>query len=177
LAGIERRDRLHLLINGEKTVVDVAWLAPGRRRHHIRGHAHANLEVETVRQDGGRIELVTSAGPFSGHVALSDGRILVASREGHIEIAAEDLTARDAEAFAGGASIKAPMPGKIVRILTAEGRQVARGERLVVLEAMKMEHTLSAARAARVDKVLVSEGEQVQDGKVLVTLSSDEGQA
>jgi biotin carboxyl carrier protein len=40
-----------------------------------------------------------------------------------------------------------------------------------------MEHTLSAARAARVDKVLVSEGEQVQDGKVLVTLSSDEGQA
>ncbi|HEX3217011.1 MAG TPA: acetyl/propionyl/methylcrotonyl-CoA carboxylase subunit alpha [Aestuariivirgaceae bacterium] len=177
LAGIERRDRLHLLINGEKTVVDVAWLAPGRRRHHIRGHAHANLEVETVRQDGGRIELVTSAGPFSGHVALSDGRILVASREGHVEIAAEDLTARDAEAFAGGASIKAPMPGKIVRILTAEGRQVARGERLVVLEAMKMEHTLSAARAARVDKVLVSEGEQVQDGKVLVTLSSDEGQA
>jgi 3-methylcrotonyl-CoA carboxylase alpha subunit len=177
LAGIERRDRLHLLINGEKTVVDVAWLAPGRRRHHIHGHAHASLEVETVRQDGGGIELVTSAGPFSGHVALSDGRILVASREGHVEIAAEDLTARDAEAFAGGASIKAPMPGKIVRVLTAEGRQVARGERLIVLEAMKMEHTLSAARAARVDKVLVSEGEQVQDGKVLVTLSSDEGQA
>jgi 3-methylcrotonyl-CoA carboxylase alpha subunit len=175
LAGIERRDRLHLLINGEKAVVDVAWLAPGRRRHHIRGHA--SLEVETVMQDGGRIELVTSAGPFSGHVALSDGRILVASREGHVEIAAEDLTARDAEAFAGGASIKAPMPGKIVRVLTAEGRQVARGERLIVLEAMKMEHTLSAARAARVDKVLVSEGEQVQDGKVLVTLSSDEGQA
>jgi 3-methylcrotonyl-CoA carboxylase alpha subunit len=177
LAGIERRDRLHLLINGEKTVVDVAWIAPGRRRHHIHGHAHASLEVETVRQDGGGIELVTSAGPFSGHVALSDGRILVASREGHVEIAAEDLTARDAEAFAGGASIKAPMPGKIVRVLTAEGRQVARGERLIVLEAMKMEHTLSAARAARVDKVLVSEGEQVQDGKVLVTLSSDEGQA
>lgn len=66
------------------------------------------------------------------------------------------------------------MPGKIVRVLTEEGRQVAKGERLIVLEAMKMEHTLSAPRAATVDKVLVSEGEQVQDGKVLVTLSSAE---
>jgi 3-methylcrotonyl-CoA carboxylase alpha subunit len=177
LAGIDRRDRLHLLINGLKTVVDVTWLAPGRRRHHIRGQAHASLQVEAVRLGGGGIELATSAGPFCGHVALSDGRVLLASPEGHVEIAAEDLTARDAEAFAGGASIKAPMPGKIVRVLTAEGRQVARGERLIVLEAMKMEHTLSAARAATVDKVLVSEGEQVQDGKVLVTLSSDEDQA
>ena len=43
-----------------------------------------------------------------------------------------------------------------------------------MLEAMKMEHTLAAPRAATVDKVLVSEGEQVQDGRVLVTLTSDE---
>ena len=175
LAGIERRDRLHLMINGEKTVADIAWLAPGRRRHHLRrGDAPTVLDVESVRLDGGRIDLETSAGPFSGYFGRADGRIFVASPEGHAEIAAEDLTARDAEALAGGAAIKAPMPGKIVRVLTEEGRQVAKGERLIVLEAMKMEHTLSAPRAATVDKVLVSEGEQVQDGKVLVTLSSAE---
>ena len=51
---------------------------------------------------------------------------------------------------------------------------MASGWPLIVLEAMKMEHTLAAPRAATVDKVLVSEGEQVQDGRVLVTLTSDE---
>jgi 3-methylcrotonyl-CoA carboxylase alpha subunit len=178
LAGIARRDRLHLMINGDKTVVDITWLAAGRRRYRIRqGDASADLDIHDVRQDGAALVLMSSAGPFSGHIALSDGGILVASPEGHVELVAEDLTARDAEALAGGSSIKAPMPGKIVRVLTAEGRPVAKGERLIVLEAMKMEHTLSAARAAIVDKVLVSEGEQVQDGRVLVTLKSDEDPA
>jgi 3-methylcrotonyl-CoA carboxylase alpha subunit len=175
LAGIERRDRLHLMVNGEKTVADITWLGPHRRRHHIRqGDSVADLEVAEVRHDGRRLSFSGSAGPFLGQMMLAEGRILVASPEGHVDLSEEDLTARDAEALAGGASIRAPMPGRIVRVLTAEGRQVAKGERLIVLEAMKMEHTLCAARAATVDKILVSEGEQVQDGKVLVTLSSDE---
>jgi 3-methylcrotonyl-CoA carboxylase alpha subunit len=174
-AGLGRRDRLHLIVNGEKTLADITWLGPAHRRYHIRhGEMSANLAVEDVRHDSGRLSFVSSAGPFAGHMALSEGRILVASPAGHIELIEEDLTARDAEALAGGASIKAPMPGRIVRVLTAEGKQVAKGERLIVLEAMKMEHTLAAPRAATVDKVLVSEGEQVQDGRVLVTLTSDE---
>jgi 3-methylcrotonyl-CoA carboxylase alpha subunit len=178
LAGLERRDRLHLIVNGEKTLADITWLGSAHRRHHIRhGALSADLAVEDVRHEGGRLAFASSAGPFAGHMALSEGRILVASPAGHIELVAEDLTARDAEALAGGASIKAPMPGRIVRVLTSEGRRVARGERLIVLEAMKMEHTLAAAREATVDKVLVSEGEQVQDGKVLVTLTSDEDEA
>jgi acetyl/propionyl-CoA carboxylase alpha subunit len=168
LAGIERRDRLHLLINGLKTVVDVTWLAPGRRRHHIRGHAQASLEVERVGQDGGRIELVTSAGPFSGHVALSDGSILVASREGHVDIAADDLTARDAEAFAGGASIKAPMPGKIVRVLVAAGDEVQPRQGLVVVEAMKMENILRAEREAVVKAVKAKPGDSLAVDAVIL---------
>jgi 3-methylcrotonyl-CoA carboxylase alpha subunit len=175
LAGLDRRDRLHLIVNGEKTLADITWLGPARRRYHIRhGEMSASLVVEDVRHGNGRLAFISSAGPFAGHMVLSEGRILLASPAGHIELIEEDLTARDAEALAGGASIKAPMPGRIARVLTAEGKQVAQGERLIVLEAMKMEHTLAAPRAASVDKVLVSEGEQVQDGKVLVTLTSDE---
>jgi 3-methylcrotonyl-CoA carboxylase alpha subunit len=175
LAGLERRDRLHLIVNGEKALADITWLGPTRRRYDIRhGERSASLVVEDVRHDSGRLTFISSAGPFAGHTALSEGRILIASPAGHVELIEEDLTARDAEALAGGSSIKAPMPGRIVRVLTAEGRHVAKGERLIVLEAMKMEHTLAAARAATVDKVLVSEGEQVQDGRVLVTLTSDE---
>jgi 3-methylcrotonyl-CoA carboxylase alpha subunit len=175
LAGLDRRDRLHLIVNGEKMLADITWLGPMRRRYQIRqGEMSANLAVEDVRHDCGRLTFISSAGRFAGHMVLSEERILVASPEGHIELIEEDLTARDAEALAGGASIKAPMPGRIVRVLTTEGKQVAKGERLIVLEAMKMEHTLAAARAATVDKVLVSEGEQVQDGRVLVTLITDE---
>ena len=66
------------------------------------------------------------------------------------------------------------MPGRIVRVLVAEGAQVTKGERLIVLEAMKMEHSLSAPFAAIVEKVLVSEGDQVQDGRLLITLAAAE---
>ena len=176
LAGIERRDRLH---------PDDQW-REDRGRHRLARSGPAAPSPPPRRcirrssmsswfgwMAGGSI-LKPPPVPFQAIFGRADGRIFVASPEGHAEIAAEDLTARDAEALAGGAAIKAPMPGKIVRVLTEEGRQVAKGERLIVLEAMKMEHTLSAPRAATVDKVLVSEGEQVQDGKVLVTLSSAE---
>ncbi len=58
--------------------------------------------------------------------------------------------------------ILAPMPGKVIAVDVAEGDAVEAGQRLLVLEAMKMEHALTAPFAGTVAELSVSEGSQVQ---------------
>jgi propionyl-CoA carboxylase alpha chain len=67
-------------------------------------------------------------------------------------------------------SLLSPLPGSIVRIAVEPGENVAAGQPLVVLEAMKMEHTISAPHGGRIAEVRVAEGEQVEGGRVLVVL-------
>jgi biotin carboxyl carrier protein len=70
--------------------------------------------------------------------------------------------------FRGG--LKAPMPGRVLSIAVAPEQTVERGQLLLVLEAMKMEHRITAPAAGVVKAVKVSEGEQVANGAVLVML-------
>jgi propionyl-CoA carboxylase alpha chain len=67
-------------------------------------------------------------------------------------------------------SLLAPMPGSVVRVLVDVGAVVASGQPLVVLEAMKMEHTVSAPSAGSVSDVRVTPGQQVESGAVLVVV-------
>jgi biotin carboxyl carrier protein len=70
----------------------------------------------------------------------------------------------------GPQRILAPMPGKVVRILVKPGDEVMARQGLVVVEAMKMENELRAARDGRVRDVAVSEGQSVDAGAVLVVV-------
>ena len=71
---------------------------------------------------------------------------------------------------AGSGSLAAPMPGKIVKVLAQTGAQVAKGDALLILEAMKMEHTITAPAAGRVKEIHYGAGEQVLEGAELITL-------
>ena len=74
-----------------------------------------------------------------------------------------------AEADPGaGDRVTAPMPGKIIRIAAESGAAVKRGQPLVILEAMKMEHTLTAPADAQVASVDVGVGDQVPEGAILL---------
>jgi propionyl-CoA carboxylase alpha chain len=74
----------------------------------------------------------------------------------------------DTEDTGGGCT--APMPGKVVQVLVSEGDSVTKGQPLVVLEAMKMEQTITAPADAQVLGVRVEVGDQVDAGSVLVEL-------
>ena len=71
---------------------------------------------------------------------------------------------------AGGDSIIAPMPGLVRAVHGKQGASVTKGEALLVLEAMKMEHTLVAPRDGIIAEILASEGEQVTNGTLLLAL-------
>jgi 3-methylcrotonyl-CoA carboxylase alpha subunit len=76
---------------------------------------------------------------------------------------------------ASAGALKAPMPGKVVRVLVRAGAAVQKGQPLVIMEAMKMEHTITAPAAGTVAAVLFEEGQLVQDGSVLISMQESKG--
>ncbi len=70
-------------------------------------------------------------------------------------------------------AVEAPMPGKITAVLVAAGDTILAGQRLAVLEAMKMEHAMTAPRDGVVAEVLVRPGDQVEAGAAIVRLEEE----
>lgn len=75
------------------------------------------------------------------------------------------------KAAAGGGTLKAPMPGLVVRVLVEEGASVVAGQPLVVVEAMKMENQLKATGPGVVTKIHVTPGARVEKGAPLLLVS------
>lgn len=72
----------------------------------------------------------------------------------------------------GAGSIKAPLPGTILQILVKEGDIVKSGDKLLIMEAMKMENNITADKEGKVTAVKVKEGDNVLEGDVLVEIGS-----
>jgi 3-methylcrotonyl-CoA carboxylase alpha subunit len=68
------------------------------------------------------------------------------------------------------------MHGKVLALLVAEGDQVEKGQRVAIVEAMKMEHALTARRAGRVTGIAVAVGSQVAEGARLMNVEPGEGE-
>ena len=66
--------------------------------------------------------------------------------------------------------MRAPIIGRVAKVFVAPGDTVAKGDRIAVVEAMKMEHVLHAGRAGRIDKLAVKEGDQVTLGALIAAL-------
>jgi 3-methylcrotonyl-CoA carboxylase alpha subunit len=94
--------------------------------------------------------------------------VLRGGRQTRVRI--RDFAASTAEAGGGDNVIKAPMHGRVLELLADVGERVAFGQRLAVIEAMKMEHTLRAPFAAVVKEVPVSTGAQVIEGAPIMVL-------
>jgi len=89
---------------------------------------------------------------------------------GATQITAIDLLAHAGEAAAEGGRLTAPMPGKVVSFAVKAGDQVAKGQPLAVMEAMKMEHTIAAPADGVVAELLYAPGDQVTEGAELLKL-------
>jgi len=78
------------------------------------------------------------------------------------------------DAADGEGMVRAPMHGKVLALLVADGDKVEKGQRLAMIEAMKMEHTVMAPRAGVVTAVAVAAGGQVAEGAVLMSIEATE---
>ena len=149
----EDTGRLAVTVNGRARILDAAWidddtvsLVEGSRAR----------EVRIDRRTGGALE------------------VLVGGRRFDVVVSQERRTRSRAHAEAtgggGGASVKSPMPGRVVRVLVAAGDRVGAGQPLVVVEAMKMENELRAPADGVVTKVSVEAGTAVDTGAVLIVI-------
>ena len=158
------------------------------------------VNVALVHQDEEIAAKVTVLGPETFEVSLGDVTHLVERRGGIWWVDATKVQARVARAdnevtvFWGngyrfhvvdpldresaaqgdGNLIEAPMPGLVKAVFAEAGQAVAEGDRLAVLEAMKMEHALLAARDGVVAEVLVTAGDQVEAGAALIRLEEED---
>jgi 3-methylcrotonyl-CoA carboxylase alpha subunit len=111
-------------------------------------------------------------GPAPALVAVGEDMLLFANGQGWL-VALPSIRQASAAMAAGDGAVIAPMPGRIVAVEVAEGAHVQRGQKLLVLEAMKMEQTLQAPFAGKVSQLAVQAGDQISEGKVLLLIEQE----
>jgi biotin carboxyl carrier protein len=103
-----------------------------------------------------------------------DGDAVIVAGVRHEFVVADPRSLKGRKAAGAGAdgprSVKAPMPGRVVRVLVAVGDEVAEQQGVVVIEAMKMQNELKSPKAGRVVRVAAVVGETVGSGDVLVVV-------
>jgi 3-methylcrotonyl-CoA carboxylase alpha subunit len=110
------------------------------------------------------------AGARRFHLHETDGTVTLARDGARLTFALCDPVTAAEEADDGGDSIAAPLPGIVKALHVAPGTVVAAGDVLAVMEAMKMEHSLTAPRDGTVAEVAARIGEQVEEGALLIVL-------
>ncbi|TAJ32878.1 MAG: biotin/lipoyl-binding protein, partial [Reyranella sp.] len=139
----------------------------------LRGWRNSNPEPTPIRLAAGGVErlLQVDSGPTTEAPFHIDGDDVIVDLDA-LTVRFSDKTYAPPETAAAGSDgkLRAPMDGRIVSIKVAPGDTVERGQTLIVLEAMKIQHQLKAALDAKVEAVTVQEGQQVSNRTVLVTM-------
>ncbi len=159
--------------DGERTrEVELTALGPGRWKVNVDG---AEFEVASEAMPDGKLRLTSDSGVTVADVTAAGTRRFV--RLGTLDFVFERDTdgRRRAARGAHGHSLEAPMPGVVTKVLVVVGDDVTKGQPLLALEAMKMEHMIRAPRDGRIKSVAASPGIMVQAGATLVELEDEAG--
>ena len=164
--------RYVVTVAGQKKVVEVE-----EREGVVRALIDGRERVLEVRGGGGRYSWLEGERVVAAEVEVVGGKLAVS-------VGTETLTVEVAEARLDGEggqgqgrtaptgpmSMRAPMPGRVVKLLVKAGDQVTRGQGVLVVEAMKMENELKAPRDGRIKEIRVSEGTPVEAGEDLALI-------
>lgn len=148
---------------------EVETSEPGRFRVRLEGGAPS---VEVTLLDRGTATVVSAGGRVHTLFRAANGEIVEARTRARATVSARSGRAtRRGGAAEGDALVVSPMPGRVLKVLVAEGASVSAGTPVVVIEAMKMENELVAARAGVVKRVLVRAGDAVERDAPLLEIA------
>ena len=150
-----RRSGLALVVEGERVDAMLGWDEDGPSLDMIGDEAVG---------DGERAFTLVQAD--DGIIALADGRQTAVRLFDPLSVSLDEAD--------GGGVVKAPMHGKVVAVFVVEGEAVEKGQRIAIVEAMKMEHALVAPRAGTVMEVAAEAGQQVPEGARLVVIGEED---
>ena len=130
-----------------------------------------------VRHDADGIHAAVNGAEASASELLDTGDLVIAIRNGkQTSVRLPDYAQADLKHAGGDGAIAAPMHGKVLSVSVKKGDKVAKGQRLMVLEAMKMEHALDAGTDGVVAELSVAAGDQVSEGAQLILIKSEKPQ-
>jgi 3-methylcrotonyl-CoA carboxylase alpha subunit len=159
-----------LAFSDEHQVYDVALTYRAHGWHIAVGDAGTDLVL--AARDGATLSLRLGDTAMHGTVRRDGETFHVFTGGRHYTLAYHDPMAHAGEVEAAGGRLTAPMPGKVVAILAKAGQDVKKGEPLVIMEAMKMEHTIGAPSDGVVEELLYAVGDQVADGAPLLAFKA-----
>jgi len=156
-------------VRGREIGVEVTALTGGSFRATIDGSSEPPFEV-TLRGDGP--DAVATIGSRVLELFSNGNDVLLRSGRRAVHVEGRERSGRTPGAAKRGASgtVRAPMPGRVVKVLVEPGAAVEKGAGVVVVEAMKMENELSAPGPGVVERVFVSAGDAVERGAPLVEI-------
>jgi 3-methylcrotonyl-CoA carboxylase alpha subunit len=168
------RARLRLIELAQGTTLDLAieYLRDGSIRI-LDGEVQLSLSDILADPGGARLSGVIDGERFRVSVCWSGSTLHLFDTGSHHRFTAsrgDEAADGDAALEGSAAGLSAPMPGKVIELKVAEGDEVTAGQPLMVLEAMKMEHTISAPRAGCVVRLHAALGEQVLEGAPLIAI-------
>ncbi len=132
-----------------------------------------DYRVTVFSQDADGVDMEVDGRRFHAAVSQCAARWLLHGPGGDIELL--ELPRFPTAAFAAVAGgLVAPMPGNVTSVQVANGDSVTQGQLLFTLEAMKMEHRITAQMSGKVTRILVQAGDQVDNGALLAVLEEDE---
>jgi 3-methylcrotonyl-CoA carboxylase alpha subunit len=135
----------------------------------LNGKAHP---LALMAAQDGRYAIRLDGSAVQGTV-FREGEVLHVFANGlHHALTWNDPMAHAGDTEAAGGRLTAPMPGKVVAVLAQAGQTVTKGEPLVIMEAMKMEHTIAAPGDGLVEEILYQVGDQVADGAPLLAFKA-----
>lgn len=139
----------------------------------VNGETVSGLDGRCSQREVLSLLLGTKSYEVRRDTAEAQSRIVIGEESFTYEVRdPRSLGARRAKAAShdGPKKIKAPMPGKVVRILAAEGTHVEAGQGVLVIEAMKMQNEMKSPKAGVVKKILAAEGTTVNAGDALAEI-------
>jgi 3-methylcrotonyl-CoA carboxylase alpha subunit len=109
----------------------------------------------------------------TGTVARVDSQLTVFTADGTAQFDLVDALAASAQVDAAPGHLAAPMPGKVIQVAVKPGDAVQRGATLMVLEAMKMEHSIAAPMDGKIERVFFKPGDLVEEGAELLAFAEE----
>ncbi len=149
--------------DGGEAQVEIAF----RRGDLLARIGDVSHEVRLGPADGERLQLGVDGETYFARVARLGERLSVVTPRGRHELALVDPFHYEPAEALPDARLTALMPGRVVKVLAAEGERVAKGQALMILEAMKMEHTITSPREGVIDRVAFAENALVPADAVL----------
>jgi 3-methylcrotonyl-CoA carboxylase alpha subunit len=135
-------------------------------------HGGASAAMMLVERNGTHIVLKLDGATVRGTVVRDGDMFHIFNAGTHLALNYNDPLAHAGAAEAEGGRLTAPMPGKIVAVLVDKGKAVEKGAPLLIMEAMKMEHTIAAPANGTVEELLYAVGDQVAEGAQLLAFKA-----